>query len=128
MSAVVSLPVLLVEDDPSLRRLYRSVLKQAGYNVVDVEDGVAALRALETTLPAAVVLDLGLPGLDGRDFHRELLAHEHTREIPVIVVSGGDTSDLQESEFASIFKKPLNPDSLLGAIEDCLRRRRYAST
>jgi DNA-binding response OmpR family regulator len=124
MSAAVSLPVLVVEDDPSLRNLYRSVLKQAGYAVVDVEDGVAALRALETTLPAAVVLDLGLPGLDGRDVHRELRAHDQTRDIPVIVVSGEDTSDLQESEFACIFKKPLNIDNLLWAIEDCLRRRR----
>ena len=128
MSAAVSLPVLVVEDDPLLRNLYRSVLKQAGYNVIDVEDGVAALRAVESTRPAAVVLDLGLPGLDGRDVHRELRAHEHTRDIPVIVVSGGDTSDLQTPEFACIFKKPLNPDSLLSAIEACLRRRRYAST
>jgi DNA-binding response OmpR family regulator len=117
-----------VEDDPDLRNLYRLVLRQAGYAVIDVEDGVAALRALEATRPAAVVLDLALPGLDGRDLHREMKAHQQTRDIPVIVVSGHDTSDLQESEFACIFKKPLNPDTLLSAIEDCIRRRRYAST
>ena len=120
--------MLVVEDDPALRNLYRSALRQAGYAVIDVEDGVAALRALESTRPAAVVLDLALPGIDGRDLHRELRAHPHTRDIPVIVVSGEDTTDLRESEFACILKKPLNLDTLLAAIEDCLRRRRYAST
>ena len=124
----MSLPILVVEDDPDLRNLYRLVLKQAGYAVIDVEDGVAALRALEGTRPAAVVLDLALPGLDGRDLHREMKAHHQTKDIPVIVVSGHDTSDLQESEFACIFKKPLNLDTLLSAIEDCTRWRRYAST
>ena len=128
MSAAASTPVLVVEDDPSLRNLYRTVLRQAGYAVIDVEDGVGALRVLESTRPAAVILDLGLPGIDGRDVHRELRAHNETRNIPVIVVSGEDTSDLQQAEFACIFRKPLSLDTLLSAIEDCIRRRRYAAT
>ena len=119
-----SLPVLVVEDDPDLRNLYRSVLRQAGYAVIDVEDGLAALRALELNRPAAVVLDLGLPVLGGRDLHREIKSHVHTRDIPVIVISGEDTSDLEPSEFACILRKPMNPDMLLTAIKECIRRRR----
>ena len=124
MATISALPILVVEDDPALRNLYRSLLRQEGYPVIDVEDGVAALRALEATRPAAIVLDLALPRLDGRDVHREIKSNDRTKDIPVIVVSGHDTSDLRDAEFACILKKPLNPDTLLSAVEECIRRRR----
>src|SRR5688500_8691225 len=117
-----SLPVLVVEDDVSLRALYRTLLKQAGYAVVDVGDGMTALNAMESIRPAAVVLDLALPRLSGRDVHREMQANPMTRDIPVIVVSGTDTSDLNESDFACILRKPQHPDNLLKVVQDCIRR------
>lgn len=117
-----ALSVLVVEDDPVLRRLYRSTLKEAGYVVLDVEDGLSALQALELHRPAAVVLDLGLPRLSGRDVHREMQSHDEMRGIPVVVVTGTDTSDLDPSEFACILRKPLQLDHLLAAIQDCIRR------
>ena len=119
---VLNLPILVVEDDPSLRNLYRSLLRQAGYTVIGVGDGLAALHTMEATRPAAVILDLALPHLDGRDVHREMKANPSTRGIPVIVVSGTDTSDLLESDFACILHKPLNPDALLAAVHDSIRR------
>ena len=82
------------------------------------------MRALEATRPAAIVLDLALPRMDGRDVHREIKSNNLTKDIPVIVVSGHDTSDLRDAEFACILKKPLNPDTLLSAVEECIRRRR----
>ena len=125
MSAALSeLPILVVEDDAGLRNLYRSLLRGAGYAVIDVEDGLAALRALETVRPAAVVLDLALPRLSGRDVQREMQSHADTRDIPIIVVSGTDTSDLRDSDFACIIRKPLHPDTLIVALQDCVRRRR----
>lgn len=124
MSAAVSeFPILVVEDDAVLRKLYRSLLRQAGYLVIDVEDGLDALRALEATRPAAVVLDLALPRLSGRDVHREMKAHRDTRDIPIIVVSGTDTSDLDEADFACILRKPLHPENLIAALEGCIGKR-----
>lgn len=114
--------MLVVEDDPTLRSLYRSLLCSAGYPVIDVDDGLAALRVLETTRPAAVVLDLALPRLDGRDVRQEMKSREEMEDIPVIVVSGTDTSDLNESDFSCILRKPINPDSLLSALQACIRR------
>ena len=122
-ATISSPPVLVVEDDPALRNLYRSLLREEGYAVIDVEDGISALRALEATRPAAIILDLALPRLDGRDVHRELKSNEGTKNIPVIVISGHDTSDLRDSEFACILKKPLNADTLLAAVANCVRRR-----
>ena len=123
-AAVTGVSVLVVEDDPLLRSLYRSLLKQAGYTVTDVEDGLAALRAMELRRPAAVVLDLVLPRLSGRDVHREMKSHPDTQDIPVIVVSGTDTSDLNAADFSCILNKPLSPDTLTAAVADGIRRAR----
>ena len=115
--------VLIVEDDPRLRELYRATLSAAGFAVVAVEDGVTALRVLEAAAPSAVVLDIGLPRLSGHDFHRELRAHEHTRDVPVIIVTGVDTA-VNEEEFDCVLRKPVTRDELIFAVESCLRRAR----
>src|SRR5688572_7854006 len=86
--------VLVVEDDPTLRELYRSTLALAGYWVVAVEDGIDALRRVEHRRPDALVLDLALPRVSGRDVERELRSNPETRDIPIVIVSGQDVSDL----------------------------------
>jgi DNA-binding response OmpR family regulator len=70
-----------------------------------------------------VVLDLGLPRLNGRDVKRELNSRPDTQHIPVVVVSGNDTSDLDPHDFACVLRKPINSDDLLVAVQNCLRRR-----
>jgi DNA-binding response OmpR family regulator len=114
--------VLVVEDDPSLRELYRIALTSAGFAVVAVEDGVDALRRVEHTAPQAVVLDLALPRMDGRDVSRELRSRSATRNIPIVVVSGTDMHDLNPAEFACVLRKPIDPDIVVFAIERSLRR------
>jgi len=118
-TSLSGLPVLVVEDDPPLRELYRSVLRQAGYSVLTVEDGFTALRCIEDRPVAAVVLDLVLPRLSGRDVCHELKARPEMSAIPIIVVSGHDMSDLNEADFACVLRKPLDPDSLVSAVRKC---------
>jgi DNA-binding response OmpR family regulator len=115
--------VLVVEDDAALRALYRTSLRSAGYAVVAFEDGLDALAFADSTVPAAVVLDLGLPRIDGRDVQRELAAHESTRSVPVIVVTG-QGGDVDEHAFACVLRKPVQPDALVEAVRNCLRRKR----
>jgi two-component system OmpR family response regulator len=115
--------VLVVEDDAALREHYRSTLRAAGYAVVGVEDGLDALRRIDTEKPKAVVLDLGLPRLNGRALSRELRAHPQTQDIPVIVVTGTDTSDLNPDQFAGILRKPIDPDALVQAVQKCVRKQ-----
>ena len=114
--------VLVVEDDSSLRELYRSALVSAGYAVVAVEDGIDALRRVERETPHAVVLDMALPRLGGRDVQRELRARPETSGIPIVVVSGTDVSDLKESDFATVLKKPIHPEAVVYAVDKCFRR------
>lgn len=114
--------ILLVEDDHSLRDLYRTALRDAGYAVIGVEDGLDALKVIDIGKPRAIVLDLALPRLGGRDVTRELLSNDYTRRIPVVIVSGGDVSDLDPAQFACILKKPIDADDLVRAVDKCLRR------
>jgi len=114
--------VLVVEDDPGLRDLYRAALTSAGYAVVAVEDGVDALRRIDDRVPSAVVLDLGLPRLNGRDVSRELKSRADTRDIPIVVVSGTDTRDLNPADFACVLRKPIHPEAIVTAVERSLRR------
>lgn len=113
--------VLIVEDDRALRELYRSILRQAGYEVGAVEDGTDALHRIEHWTPDAVVLDLALPRLDGRDLRHELRARPATRDVPIIIVTGTDTSDLDRKDFAAILPKPIQADTLVAAVDAAIR-------
>jgi DNA-binding response OmpR family regulator len=114
--------ILVVEDDPQLRELYRTALKAAGYAVVAVEDGMDALRQIESAIPALVVLDLGLPRLAGRDVHLDLKARSATQHIPIVIVTGAETDDLDTSQFACVLRKPIDSSQLVAAVQQCLRR------
>jgi two-component system, OmpR family, phosphate regulon response regulator PhoB len=115
--------VLVVEDDQELRTVFRFALKNAGYRVVDVEDGGDALRHVEHEAPSAVVLDLGLPRVSGRDVQRELAAGDATRRIPIVVVTGTATDDLDEKDFAAILHKPVHVDTVVEVVDHLLRYR-----
>jgi CheY-like chemotaxis protein len=126
-AALLERYILVVEDDASLRDVYRSALRAAGYTVVAVEDGIDALRLVESGRPEAVVLDLGLPRLGGRDVQKELRADPSTRNIPIVVVSGSDTSDLHPDDFACVLPKPISADALIAAVGNCLRAGKPAA-
>lgn len=116
--------MLVVEDDPALRPFYLSALRIAGYNVITAEDGVDALRRIETDTPGLVILDMGLPRLGGLDVQAELKSHPETRDIPITVVSGTETPDLDPDDFACVMRKPVTAEELIEAVEKCLRQRR----
>jgi DNA-binding response OmpR family regulator len=113
--------ILLVEDDSDLRAFYRQVLMISGYTVIAVEDGIDALRRIETDPPDLVILDIELPRLGGRDVQRELAAHIATRHIPIMVVSGTDTRSLDPGAFVCILRKPVTAERLVDAVDDCLK-------
>ena len=110
--------VLVVEDDSALRGLYRQELVNSGYLVTAVADGVDALKRIDEGLvPDVVVLDLALPTVSGLDVYRELKTHASTRNVPVIVVTGTDTRDLDPTRFAFVFRKPVQAETLSRAID-----------
>jgi DNA-binding response OmpR family regulator len=79
--------ILVVDDDPIVRKLIAAVLKDEGYTVRTVKDDFAALRSIEDAEPDCIVLDLMMPGLDGHDVLSLLRARAHKAQVPVVMLS-----------------------------------------
>jgi CheY-like chemotaxis protein len=80
--------VLVVEDDPAGQQLTRVLLERAGYYVEVAGAASIALQRAADSLPALILVDLGLPGWDGLWLSRELKRRPETAEIPIVAVSG----------------------------------------
>ena len=107
--------ILVVEDDPALAAMYQTALSFAGFDVTISGDGLTALEDIDEDHPDLVILDLRLPQLDGGTILREVAATPDTRNIPVIVVTGGDAADLPEAY--AVLHKPCDPALLVAAVE-----------
>ena len=113
--------VLIVEDDPATREMYRSALRMAGLSLVVAADGVAALHQIDEAVPDVVVLDLDIPHVNGIAILEELAASPRTAGIPVLVVTGTDWQ-LPRAP-AAVLPKPVAPDTLVARVRDLVRRR-----
>jgi DNA-binding response OmpR family regulator len=111
--------VLIVEDDSTARRMYRTALGFAGFDIIEAEDGLSALRLLDQYPVDVVVLDLMLPTLSGLAVQQEIAANAHTRNIRVIIVTGS-TINLDDIDVSCILRKPISPDRLIDAVRNCL--------
>jgi hypothetical protein len=85
-------PVLVVDDDVTLRQLLRRMLEPEGYTVVEAENGRVALERLRGVAPSVVLLDLMMPEMDGFEFVAEFRRHEAWRAIPIVVITARDLS------------------------------------
>lgn len=122
------LRVLVVEDDPAIRRLLDVGLTRAGYRVIEAENGRAALAALAIDRPDAVLLDLGLPDRDGL----ELVPLIRQAGPALIVVSARDATDqkvaaldLGADDFVT---KPFDGEELRARLRTALRHRLASET
>jgi len=111
--------ILIVEDDADLRRLFRTALSMAGFDVQEAGDGLEALRLIENNPPDLVVLDLVLRALDGVSVQQELASRALTSHIPVVIVTGS-TIDTSTLGVACVLHKPVMPDDLVKTVRQCL--------
>jgi CheY-like chemotaxis protein len=82
--------ILVVDDDPDVRELCRTVLTNEGYEVLEAVDGPAGISRARQDQPDLVLLDWMMPGLDGMDTLRALKRAPATRDIPVVMVTALD--------------------------------------
>ncbi len=117
--------VVVVDDDPYVVDVLRAVLEERGYGVVGVTDGGAAIEVIEEEHPAAIVLDLAMPGTSGAEVLSRLRHSAATAEVPVVVVSGTRPADAQETAALADgwLVKPVDPGRLAGTVRDVIRRR-----
>ena len=115
--------ILVVDDQPQIVQLARDYLEHAGFSVLTASDGPGALAMARTRRPDLIVLDLGLPGLDGLDVTR---AVRRDSDVPVIIVTARseETDKLVGLELGAddYLTKPFSPKELVARVRAVLRR------
>jgi len=120
--------ILIVEDDPDNQELVTRFLKRDGHSVLHAEDGEAGVRVARAHLPALIVMDLGLPGMDGLEAARRIRSTPETAHIPIVALTAATESD-------SVFKaaevgiddyetKPVIYQRLIRKIEGLVKAKR----
>jgi two-component system, cell cycle response regulator DivK len=112
--------VLLVEDNDTIRSAFAILLEESGYVVLQAGAGAEAIQIAGQGATDLILLDLGLPDLNGLEVTRRLKADERTRRIPVIALTGralpSDVEACRTAGCSGYFAKPVNAAELLGAI------------
>jgi signal transduction histidine kinase/CheY-like chemotaxis protein len=123
MAAPRGTRVLVVEDDANAYELIASALGSAGYFAIRARHGDEALRIARDARPAAVTLDLVLPGMDGWEVLKRLKSDAATRELPVVIISMVENRDLGMALGADdYFVKPVDRERLLERLREITDR------
>lgn len=116
--------ILIIDDEPQIRRLLRITIESCGWRVIEAEDGLHGLNELALMRPDAVLLDLGLPGLPGIDVLRRL---REWSQAPVLILSVRDQPEDKvealEAGADDYVTKPFEPTELLARCRAIMRRR-----
>jgi CheY-like chemotaxis protein len=118
--------VLVADDEPAIRALCRVNLQLEGMEVLEADNGVAALEVVAREQPDLVLLDLMMPELDGWQVAQRLASSEETRDLPIVVLSARtERQDIERAHEAGALGyvlKPFDPLSLAGELERTLQR------
>jgi two-component system, cell cycle response regulator DivK len=116
--------ILVVEDQEDNRQILRDLLGSAGYDVIEAEDGQAALALVKTQRPDLILMDVQLPVMDGYESTRRIKADPDLRSIPVIVVTSyalsGDEEKARAAGCDGYVTKPFSPRQLLAKVKEYL--------
>jgi CheY-like chemotaxis protein len=117
--------ILVVDDAADARLMYTTYLKHHGFPVIEATDGEEAVRQAQEHMPALVLMDLGLPRVDGWEATRRIKTDERTRQIHVLAISGHAVPEsVQRAKDAGVdafFKKPCLPPTVLEKIREMLQ-------
>jgi two-component system OmpR family response regulator len=112
--------VLVVDDEPVIRALVTAGLQADDLEVVGVADGATAIAAVTESIPDLVLVDVGLPGMDGREVLRRLRTNPATASIPVLLLTGLEPEE--DTGADGIVHKPFSLDALRASVAFCLRK------
>jgi DNA-binding response OmpR family regulator len=122
--------VLIVDDEPNVRLVFRTTLESTGYQVFEAEDAATAVEELEKAPADVVLLDLQMPGIGGMELLRRL--RESGNNVPVVIVTAhGSIPDAVEAmKLGAIdfLTKPLSPERLRRVVAEVIRRHSESET
>jgi len=116
--------VLIIEDNDKNRKLARDVLQAKGYATVDTDTAEEGIRIARERMPALILMDLQLPGIDGIEALRRLRSDDKTRAIPVIAVTASvmteDHQRIVAAGFDGLQTKPIRVRDFVQAVSDAI--------
>ena len=117
--------IVYVEDNPANVRLLEFLIaRHDDLSLAAAETGEAGVELIQKTLPDLVLMDIGLPGIDGFEALRQLKADDTTRHIPIIAISANamphDVEKGRQAGFMSYLTKPIDINELLEAVKQIL--------
>ena len=120
-----TMKILIAEDFASMRRIIKSVLRQAGYQqIIEAEDGVAALRKLKSDDIGLVIADWNMPNMTGLDLLKTMRNDDTLKDIPFLMVTAEAKKDniieAIQSGASNYLVKPFTPDMLREKIDQIL--------
>jgi CheY-like chemotaxis protein len=120
--ARVAKQILVVDDEPYLRDIQVLVLSAAGYVATALETASEALDRLADIRPDLILLDMSMPGMDGREFLARLRAHAPWRHLPVILSSGFPEDDIAPlgAPDTEVLSKPFSDIALLTRVRSLI--------
>jgi DNA-binding response OmpR family regulator len=122
--------ILVIDDERSIRILLESFLLRSGYEVESRDDGEKAFEWLETNLPDLIICDVQMKNMDGYTFVQKLRERGHTKNTPVVMLSGVEGSKERVKCYKlgaqDFLVKPFNPDELHEIIKKNLNPIHYA--
>lgn len=115
--------ILVVDDEPDQREIYRAVLRHAGYRVLEAGDALEGVRLASQELPDLILLDIALPLVDGWEAVRTLKQDGRTSGIPVCAISARVLPEEQrhrvaDAGFECYLLKPIEPRHVLREVAD----------
>jgi len=119
--------LMLVEDDPSIQRMYSKMFEHAGFEVVTASDGTFVQETIQIEHPDIIVMDVMMPNFNGLETLQELKSNPATQHIPVVMLSANTDEKLVQQALQLgaaryIAKGSLEPDDMAKAITDILKQ------
>jgi CheY-like chemotaxis protein len=105
--------VLVVDDEPVLRTIVREILHEEGYAVIEAADGRVMLEMMERERPDLVLMDVMMPGVDGREAYRQLRSRPEHQDVPVVMMSAAVPSHGLDPSIAGFMAKPFDLNQLV---------------
>jgi DNA-binding response OmpR family regulator len=131
MTAVTTATIMVVEDNEPSRDALARRLERRGFRILLASDGLEAVAAARDAMPDLILMDLGLPGIDGWEATRRLKGDAGTRRIPIIVLSAHAMTNDRVLSLAAggddFDTKPVRFEQLLGKIDALLKKTAVSS-
>jgi two-component system, cell cycle response regulator DivK len=118
--------VLIIEDNSENYYLMRYLLENKGYRVIGADSGWMGIEMALYNIPAIILLDIQLPGMDGYAVARRLRAHPQLDDTPIVAVTSyamvGDKEQALAAGANGYIEKPINPDTFVQEIEEYMNQ------